>query len=149
MGVSSIRATGWAQSFPIAQGPRAGRLWTRRHLDTLGWNEWAPDVADAVLLTVSELVTNAHLHAHSDAQLVLVWDNRCLQVSVHDSSTSVPSPRAADPDSTGGRGMTLVDALADTWSTHRQTNGKTVTACFHGPVPITCDPVCPPTGAKD
>lgn len=87
----SLRAVGWAQSFPVSHGVRAGRRWTRDHLASLEWTEVAPETVDAILLTVSELITNAHVHAHSDAQLVLTWDSRCLHVSVHDSDP-VPPP---------------------------------------------------------
>lgn len=82
---TSLRAVGWAQSFPVSQGVRAGRRWTRGHLVSLEWTENAPETVDAILLSVSELITNAHVHAASDAQLVLTWDSHCLHVSVHDS----------------------------------------------------------------
>ncbi|MCS0638411.1 ATP-binding protein [Streptomyces sp. LP05-1] len=130
---SSIRAVGWAQSFPITRGVRAGRQWARDHLDALPWTAGAPETVDAVLLTVSELITNAHVHAHSNAQLVLTWDSRCLHVSVHDSGPGLPSPRRPDTVSPHGRGLAIVDALADSWDIHPQTDGKTITACFTPP----------------
>ncbi|MFJ7280828.1 ATP-binding protein [Kitasatospora sp. NPDC098663] len=143
MGEMSMRATGWARSFPINGGIRAARSWAREHLDSLGWTTGAPETAGAVLLTVSELVTNAHLHAHSSANLVLTWDSRCLHVSVHDSSPVLPTPRTPDATTPNGRGLGLVDALADTWHTRRQTDGKTVVACFYPPGqpdPHACEP---------
>jgi anti-sigma regulatory factor (Ser/Thr protein kinase) len=109
---------------------KAARDWTRGHLETLGWDRTAPDTADSVLLAVSELVTNAHVHAHSTAQLVLTWDSECLHVTVHDLDTHVPEPRPATDDGLGGRGMLLVAALADTWDTQVTADGKDVTACF-------------------
>lgn len=133
MGETSMRATGWARSFPVSGGVRAGRRWARVHLDALGWTVHAPDTADDVLLTVSELITNAHLHAHSDAQLVLLWDRRCLHVSVHDASTELPHLRSPDPVRPNGRGLAIVDTLADSWRAHPQGGGKTITACFHAP----------------
>jgi anti-sigma regulatory factor (Ser/Thr protein kinase) len=133
MSGSSMKAVGWARSMPLSRGVNEARQWAREHLEALGWTTTAPETTDAVLLTVSELVTNAHVHAHSSAQLLLTWDTECLHVSVHDASTKLPEPRAADPESLGGRGMFLVDALADTWQARRCPNGKTVTACFHLP----------------
>ncbi|MFF1837008.1 ATP-binding protein [Streptomyces sp. NPDC058231] len=130
---TSMRAVGWAQSFPISRGVRAGRRWTREHLESLGWTKDAPETVDAVLLSVSELVTNAHIHAHSEAQLVLTWDSRCLHVSVHDSDPMPPAQRSEDVTTTGGRGLAIVDALADSWNTRPQRSGKTVTACFVPP----------------
>ncbi|MEU4098082.1 ATP-binding protein [Streptomyces sp. NPDC026673] len=126
----SMKAVGWARSFPVSGGVRAGRRWAREHLASLDWTEDAPDTVDDVLLTVSELVTNAHIHAHSDADLVLTWDGRCLHVSVHDADDEVPAPRAPDDSATGGRGLALVHAVADHCHARSQTKGKTITACF-------------------
>ncbi|MFI6899565.1 ATP-binding protein [Streptomyces sp. NPDC050256] len=130
---TSLRAVGWAQSFPVSQGVRAGRRWTREHLLSLEWAENAPETVDAILLSVSELITNAHVHAHSDAQLVLTWDSHCLHVSVHDGDPVPPAKQSEDLTTTGGRGLAIVDALADGWATHPQASGKTVTACFAPP----------------
>ncbi|MFJ9516646.1 ATP-binding protein [Kitasatospora sp. NPDC101801] len=126
-----LRAFGWARVFPVSGGVRNGRAWARQHLDALGWTEHAPESADAVVLTVSELITNAHQHAASDADLVLTWDGSFLYVSVHDASPEAPRPREADPEATSGRGMALIDALADDWQTRTNPSGKTVTARFH------------------
>ncbi|BFV55323.1 hypothetical protein KCMC57_up04270 [Kitasatospora sp. CMC57] len=128
-----LRAFGWARKFPVTGGVRNGRAWARQHLDELGWTEHAPETADAVVLIISELITNAHLHAVSDADLVLTWDGKCLYVSVHDDSPTAPRPREAAADATSGRGMALIDALADDWQTRTGRSGKTVTACFHPP----------------
>ncbi|WP_441248125.1 ATP-binding protein [Kitasatospora sp. McL0602] len=133
MGRRSMRATGWARSFPASHGVRAARHWTRGHLEGLGWASEAPGIVDDVLLTVSELITNAHVHAHSSAQLVLLWDNRALHVSIHDSSAELPSPRSPDADRPNGRGLAIVDTVADSWLAYRQADGKTISACFHPP----------------
>ncbi|RKE05175.1 ATP-binding protein [Streptomyces sp. TLI_171] len=126
-----VSAVGWARTLPLSSSIQAGRAWTRRHLDELGWTEHAAQSADAVIVTVSELLTNAHRHAHSNANLVLTWDGSCLYVSVHDHSTRLPHPREASTDATSGRGMALIDALADDWNAHTDGHGKTVTARFH------------------
>ncbi|WP_042370787.1 ATP-binding protein [Streptacidiphilus neutrinimicus] len=131
-----VRAVGWAQRLPVSAGVRAGRTWARECLAGLGWDDDAPETADAVVLAVSELVTNAHVHARSDADLVLLWDGRCLYLSVHDHSRRLPVPRSASPDATGGRGLFLVDAVADHWHAHPCRDGKTVTACFHPPASV-------------
>ncbi|MFC4031102.1 ATP-binding protein [Streptomyces polygonati] len=125
-----VKAVGWARSFPVSQGVKAGRDWAREHLDMLGWTQRAPDTADDVVLAVSELITNAHVHAHSDAHVVLVWDGRCLRVSVGDSSGQLPAAREPDDERTSGRGMALIEALADEWESHARPDGKTVTAAF-------------------
>lgn len=133
MGEGSMKAVGWAQSFPISGGVKAGRQWARQHLKKLAWTQEAPETVDDILLTVSELITNAHVHAHSGAQVTLTWDSRCLHVSVHDAEGGEPEPPPPDADRTSGRGLMLIDALADSWETRQQVGGKTVTACFFPP----------------
>ncbi|GGS24225.1 hypothetical protein GCM10010252_74270 [Streptomyces aureoverticillatus] len=133
MSDASVRAVGWAQSFPVSQGVRAGREWARAHMENLGWTKTDPDAVDSVVLAVSELVTNAHHHAHTSAQVVLTWDGQALHLSVHDSGPGAPAPREPDDSSVGGRGLAIVDALADTWSIHPTADGKTITACFKAP----------------
>ena len=126
----SLRAVGWARSLPLSSTVKTARNWTREHLAALGWDRTAPDLVDAVVLTVSELVTNAHVHAHSDAQLILTWDEECLHVTVHDASPNVPEPRRPNDEAPGGRGLLLIKALADDWETRPCPRGKDVTACF-------------------
>ncbi|MEU2546961.1 ATP-binding protein [Streptomyces roseolus] len=131
----SMRAVGWARSLPMGSSVKTARDWTREHLAVIGWDRTAPDVADSVVLTVSELVTNAHVHAHSDAQLILTWDEECLHVTVHDASPLVPEQRRPDDGALGGRGLILVDALADDVRTRPCPRGKDVTACFRPDAP--------------
>ncbi|MFJ3581991.1 ATP-binding protein [Streptomyces sp. NPDC090127] len=132
----SMRAVGWARSLPISSGVKAARDWTREHLAGIGWTRTAPDTVDSVVLAVSELVTNAHVHARSDAQLILTWDEQCLHVTVHDNSTQLPQQRVAGEQALGGRGLLLIDALADDWQAQRCPRGKDVTACFQPPAPV-------------
>ncbi|MER7948823.1 ATP-binding protein [Streptomyces sp. NPDC096079] len=131
----ALRAVGWARSLPLGSNVKTARDWTREHLATLGWDRDAPGLVDSVVLTVSELVTNAHVHARSDAQLILTWDEECLHVTVHDASSRVPERRRPDDDALGGRGLLLIGALADDVRTHSCPRGKDVTACFRPPAP--------------
>ncbi|SEE06064.1 anti-sigma regulatory factor [Streptomyces sp. TLI_105] len=131
----SLRAVGWARTLPVSSGVKTARDWTREHLVALGWDRTAPDLVDSVVLAVSELVTNAHVHAHSDAQLILTWDEKCLHVTVHDASSHVPEQRRPDDGALGGRGLLLIDALADDWQARPCPRGKDVTACFRPPSP--------------
>ncbi|MEW2414608.1 ATP-binding protein [Streptomyces sp. NPDC046866] len=128
-----VRAVGWARSFPVHRGVREARRWCLAHLSTLPWTERAPDTVHSILLTVSELVTNAHVHADSSAHLVLTWDGSCLHVSVADGDPHLPAPRQASPEATSGRGLAIIDALADEWDAHAVHGGKAITACFHPP----------------
>ncbi|MFC7846410.1 ATP-binding protein [Streptomyces sp. NPDC057382] len=126
----AVKAMGWAHSFPMSEGVRAGREWTRERLEALPWAAEEPDTVDSVVLAVSELITNAHVHAHSDAHLVLTWDGDCLHVSVHDEDPRLPRQRDAQPGEVSGRGVAIVQKLADEWGMRCQRHGKTVMACF-------------------
>ncbi|MEV0414314.1 ATP-binding protein [Streptomyces sp. NPDC050448] len=141
----TVKVVGWARSFPVSRGVRAARQWTAGHLESLPWDNSAADTVHSVLLSVSELVTNAHLHAAGTAHLVLTWDGSCLHVSVADCDPHLPGPREADADAgaTSGRGLAIVTALADSWDIHACHGGKAITACFRprgGPGPHTGPP---------
>ncbi|MCX5409590.1 ATP-binding protein [Streptomyces sp. NBC_00335] len=141
----AVKAVGWARSFPVSQGVRAAREWTAGHLASLPWSDSAADTGYSVLVCVSELVTNAHLHAVGTAHLVLTWDGSCLHVSVADADPRLPRHRkpAADPDATSGRGLGIVTALADSLDVHACHGGKAITACFRpggGPDPHAREP---------
>ena len=82
--------------------------------------------ADAVLL-LSELATNAVIHTLSTRFLCgigLITDD-CLRLEVHDhdrTNLSLPRPRTdLDDDCECGRGLFLVQELADAWGSDRST----------------------------
>ena len=83
---------------------------------------------DVALLLTSELVTNAILHARTPVQLGVLVDGGRALVCVADRLPESPalSPRAHSHDRPGGRGLALVEDLADTWGTTTYTGGKTV-----------------------
>lgn len=86
----------------------------------------SPDVQDVVALLVSEVATNALVHGSGDVQVRVAHVGAGLRVEVSDGSTRAPRPRSADADAEGGRGLTLVDALASRWGTELTATGKTV-----------------------
>ncbi|AYN42976.1 ATP-binding protein [Streptomyces dangxiongensis] len=82
--------------------------------------EWSvcPDVVEDLLLVVSELATNAVIHARPPAELRLSWrwgdTGRTLRVEVTDAGPALPAGRSLagiDPDE-HGRGEAIVHALA-------------------------------------
>jgi hypothetical protein len=84
--------------------------------------------ADDVLLVLSELVSNAVLHA-GDAQgaTLVLYDDR-IRVEVADPSTVAPAPSGYDVNAHTGRGLGLVEALALEWGVAHQDGGKVVWA---------------------
>jgi PAS domain-containing protein len=83
--------------------------------------------ADTVLLVVSELVTNALVHTQGALRLDLTLAADRLRVTVSDSSPRAPAkPVVVDWESTGGRGLFLVEALSAAWGSVPVGGGKQV-----------------------
>jgi two-component sensor histidine kinase len=84
------------------------------------------DKADAALLVVSELVTNACRHAGGPGEMRTKWRNLALTVEVDDTTTATPEIRPPEQRGQGGGyGMGLVDNLADDWGVRpRQGTGR-------------------------
>jgi anti-sigma regulatory factor (Ser/Thr protein kinase) len=113
--------------------PRA-RDFARQALHDWGW---LPAVtadqraaAEDVLLVVSELVTNASLHAGGPEELRLRCDRKVIRLEVSDLGPGNPAPRTPHRASRpGGHGMFIVQRLCLDWGVLRQTTpGKTVWA---------------------
>jgi anti-sigma regulatory factor (Ser/Thr protein kinase) len=84
-------------------------------------------VVDDLLLLVSELVTNAVVHAGSPAVVRLDADIKRIKVAVADrDADKAPSVVEPDPLSSSGRGVLLVDRLAARWGVEPQCEGKVV-----------------------
>jgi len=93
------------------------------------------DLDIAVLLT-SELVTNAILHTRTPVQVGVVAADDEVLVCVGDRLADGPPlvPRPPSGDRPGGRGLALVNQLADAWGTTTYTEGKTVWFVLRRPV---------------
>lgn len=79
-----------------------------------------------VELLTSELVTNAILHAGSSCVLIVRVENQRVRVEVEDSSRVVPIKRDSPLLSTSGRGMAIVDHVAQDWGVDHTAAGKRV-----------------------
>ncbi|MEU6544843.1 SpoIIE family protein phosphatase [Streptomyces sp. NPDC046859] len=85
------------------------------------------DAADAVLLVVSELVTNALVHTQGSVRLDLVLRGDRVRVCVTDSSPRAPAkPVIVDWEATGGRGLLLVEAVSESFGSFPVAGGKQV-----------------------
>jgi anti-sigma regulatory factor (Ser/Thr protein kinase) len=69
---------------------------------------------DAALIT-SELVSNALVHGDGEVRLRLSWSGEALTIEVDDKDPTLPQWRRSAPDEVSGRGLYLVDALAQAW----------------------------------
>lgn len=108
----------------MAAGPRApsqARRLVARALETWGQS----DLGERAVLAVSELVTNAFLYGRGDIVL-LVSLGDSLRVEVRDEGAAMPAQRNYSPTSTTGRGLHLVEHMADRWGTDLVDAGKSV-----------------------
>ncbi|MGY3682788.1 ATP-binding protein [Streptomyces sp. TE33382] len=104
----------------------------RRHVRTvlIGWK--LGGLADDATLITSELATNVVTHAKGTGdyfELGLRRRNGVLILEVADSyQWLMPELRESGSEETSGRGLFIVDALAECWGVRPRNPGKTVWA---------------------
>ncbi|MFE9678395.1 ATP-binding protein [Streptomyces sp. NPDC006259] len=106
------------------------RRWARSRLAGSGIEADEP-LAETLILLVSELVTNAVVHTGCPAVLRLslpgvAAEEVTVRLEVADSSNRAPVPRCVGDEATGGRGLALVDGLADRWGWSVEGPGKRI-----------------------
>ncbi len=105
------------ESTPLARGV------VRQLLD----GELRPDALDTAELCVSELVTNAILHASTDVELRVTLASQRIRLAVSDESDELPTLERHTATASTGRGLAMVIAVADSWGVERHDqHGKTV-----------------------
>jgi anti-sigma regulatory factor (Ser/Thr protein kinase) len=82
---------------------------------------------DIAVLVLSELVTNAVVHAGGAHLILIACHDSWVHMSVHDRSTALACPRNDNP-SIGGRGLHIVDQLTLQWGSEPLDGGKRVWA---------------------
>ncbi|MEV0279066.1 SpoIIE family protein phosphatase [Streptomyces sp. NPDC050610] len=116
LATASLELAGERASVP------AGRRFLLRVL-----REWGlAALEDTAPLLVSELLTNAVCHAGGPIGLRMWLSDRELGVEVSDGSSPRPRARLAAATEECGRGLILVEALADAWGTRPEVTGKAV-----------------------
>lgn len=115
-----------AQSHEVVLPPRPESVTeARRCVAELmaGWHR--PELMDAATLLVTELASNAVLHARTEFRVVTTL-NHCVRLEVHDGNRSRPMVRRSEDGLAGtGRGLQLVERLSDAWGVELD-HGKVV-----------------------
>lgn len=128
--ISAPAAVSWltfreARTFPTAvSSPRAARLFVADLLKRWGLEAQI----DPAAIVVSELCTNALLHARSPFEVVVSRRGPALRLAVRDSSEVAPVVRPPSTSTSNGRGMAIVASLALEWGADTEPSGKTVWA---------------------
>ncbi|MFC9637614.1 SpoIIE family protein phosphatase [Streptomyces mirabilis] len=94
-------------------------------------HDWAcDDQRDSAVLLVSEMLTNVLVHTDADALLVAEVtggaDDRRMRVEVTDASDDLPHRRHPGELASSGRGLMLVEFLADAWGVDPRGEGKSI-----------------------
>ncbi|MFJ3974037.1 SpoIIE family protein phosphatase [Streptomyces sp. NPDC090021] len=101
-----------------------------RHMIGAAVRAWgARERADEIELVADELIVNALMHTDGPAIVtlrILAGHERRLRVEVADRSSALPRRREAGDSGVSGRGLMLVDRLADVWGVEPRGSGKCV-----------------------
>lgn len=112
-------------SFPQSeQSPGHARRFVAASLRSWGLE---PLVDDAMLV-VTELATNAVVHAASSFTVALARRDGAMRISVGDGAAALPHARARNDALEGGRGLEMVSGVAARWGCARRGAGKLVWA---------------------
>jgi anti-sigma regulatory factor (Ser/Thr protein kinase) len=106
--MASVVSTVFPAVAPSASGAR------RFVVSALRRGDVAPDRVDLAALLTSELVTNAFLHAGTETRVSVRVDD-VIRVDVFDGGVGGVRLRDAGTEALHGRGLHIVDALADDW----------------------------------
>jgi len=118
----------------LASDPRSVGIARGFLRETLAEWDVDEDPIDTAQLCLSELVTNVVMHAGTTCELTIRLDDDTLTVVVRDLGTETDRPgdyapvelgEDDDPLQVAGRGLMLVDALADRWASEHDVTGTT------------------------
>ncbi|MFI8100674.1 SpoIIE family protein phosphatase [Streptomyces sp. NPDC086023] len=122
------RGGGRLQQHVAQNDPEA--LISARHMIGAAVRTWgAGERTDEIELVADELIVNALMHTEGPAIVtlrVLTGPERRLRVEVEDRSSALPRRREAGESGVSGRGLMLVDRLADVWGVESRGSGKCV-----------------------
>src|SRR4051794_32246851 len=125
-----VEMTDWSHETVLAAEPISASL-AREFVGTHLLAHDLLHLVEDVSLVVSELATNAVMHAHTDFMLTLSRENGSVLLTLQDASTSLPVLATPDVSDMGGRGLFLVEVLSRAWGTSADRHGlKSVWATF-------------------
>jgi hypothetical protein len=107
---------------PVTQSVGEARRFLLQSLESWG----LPDLEWDAAQVLSELATNAVMHARTEFTVVLTSAHELLRIEVHDLDPRLPHQRHYGMSATTGRGLALVATLSHAWGVHGSSTGKVV-----------------------
>ncbi len=106
---------------PVAASARAARQLMTHELAST-----EVDRPELLELFVSELVTNAIIHAGTTFRVAAEIGAEVVRISISDQNPEMPMVKSPRPGSVDGRGLKMVSELAQAWGVDASARGKTV-----------------------
>ena len=124
----------WNQVRTLAvdlHAPRGARMFfSAAMVEQLGSGEAINTLIGDAQVVVSEIVSNAVKAGCTKLLMQITIHRRRVRISVYDNADGLPIMVAPDPAAERGRGMTIVNALANSWGIETGHDGKEVWAEF-------------------
>ena len=132
-----------AEAWTFEPDPASSREARRRVAGVL--EDAALEAAAATAaLVVSELATNAVLHARTPFEVRVRVERAVIRIEVHDQTVRKPAPRLFSDEATSGRGLRLVQEVCDAWGVDPDADGRGKTVWAEVPIaPPATPPVVP------
>jgi anti-sigma regulatory factor (Ser/Thr protein kinase) len=129
-GVTTVRPVVRRTMLTVAQAEPERVAGARQQLREL-LHDWASeDQLDSAVLLVSEMLTNVLVHTDANALLVAEVTGepgkRRMRVEVTDAGDDLPHRRYPGELASSGRGLVLVELLADSWGVDPRGEGKSI-----------------------
>ena len=107
-------------------GPREARRFVEQTLKRWDLAELVPDA----ILVVSEMATNAIVHARTDFNVIVAREGDTVRIDVIDAGRPIPDPSPAFPDpfAGSGRGIHIIRSLSEESGSDTMSSGKRVWA---------------------
>jgi anti-sigma regulatory factor (Ser/Thr protein kinase) len=131
-----VETTGWHLDLnPEPRSAGAARRFVMRCLGPLD-----VEMEGTLELLTSELVTNAVLHARTPLLLGVAQSGARIIVCVGDRNLLRPEQQPYSEDRSDGRGIVILQALAERWGITTQPGGKVVWFTMRQPTPCGSPP---------
>ncbi|MFJ1717337.1 ATP-binding protein [Streptomyces sp. NPDC088260] len=116
------------RSFEVAFVPGLDRIAQMRRITAvhLGYWQVPESLRPEIILVVSVLVTNSVVHGRGQVGLRIGWSDDRVRIEVTDENPAPARLRHATDDDSSGRGLYIVDVLAQNWGVG---NGGRTTWC--------------------